>query len=175
LPRFGITGHVNLTPDSIPLVYRAIVDVLTPYADGALIGLSCIARGADSIFAEAILDLGGQLEVLVPAEDYRVKEVGPDHAAQFDSLIKRATDVQVLPFLEANRDAYEAANRTMVSSSDRLLAVWDGNRDIRKGNTFSVVEYARANGVPVEIVWPDGAERGHEVGSPQFHRDPDAT
>jgi hypothetical protein len=159
LPRFGITGHVNLTPASIPLVYQAIADALTPYAGAGLTGVSCIAGGADSIFARAVLDLGGRLEVLVPAENYRAKKVPPDDAPQFDELLRRADDVRVLPFPEANGEAYEAANQAMVSVSDRVLAVWDGQHGAAKGSTASVVEYARAKGVPVEVIWPDGVER----------------
>jgi hypothetical protein len=34
-------------------------------------GVSMLADGPDSIFAEEILDHGGQLEVVVPAERYR--------------------------------------------------------------------------------------------------------
>jgi hypothetical protein len=65
MPRIAITGHMNLAADSIPLVYKAITDALARYAVGELTGISCIARGADSIFAQAVLDLGGKLEVLL--------------------------------------------------------------------------------------------------------------
>jgi len=98
--------------------------------------------------------------VLVPAENYRAKRVPPEDAPQFDELLDRAARVRVLPFAEADRDAYEAANQEMVSASDLVLAVWDGRYDGGKGSTASVVKYARAKGVPVEVIWPDGAQRG---------------
>jgi len=159
VPRFGITGHVNLTPASGPLVYQAIVDELRPYAGPGLTGVSCIARGADAIFAQAVLDLGGRLEVLVPAEDYR-DNVGPDYIPHYDDLLHRAASVSVLPFAKAGRDAYEAANHQLVDSSlDRLFAVWDGIADERQGNTASVVVYARSVAVPVQVLWPDGVAR----------------
>jgi hypothetical protein len=34
-------------------------------------GLSCLADGADQIFARAVTDLGGKLEVIIPASEYR--------------------------------------------------------------------------------------------------------
>ena len=105
------------------------------------------------------VDLGGKLEVLLPASNYRETKVKPAHAAQFDELMRQATTVRVLPFSEANRDACRAANETLVSSCDRLFAVWDGQTGTDKGSTASVVDYARSQGVPVEIIWPAGAKR----------------
>src|SRR5439155_11374670 len=113
---------MNLAPASVPLVYQAIAAVLAPYAREELTGMSCIARGADSIFAQAVLDLGGKLEVVLPAANYRQTKVKPDHAEQFDDLMARATAVRVMPFAEANREAYEAANNAILSSCDALLA-----------------------------------------------------
>src|SRR5947209_15173878 len=102
--RFGITGHMNLTPESVPLIRKAITDVLAPYAGEEMTGVSCIARGADSIFAQTVLDLGGKLEVVLPATSYRETKVKPDDAPVFDALLCQATTVRVMPFAEANRD-----------------------------------------------------------------------
>jgi hypothetical protein len=150
---------MNLTEASVPLVYQAITDALAPFEGDELVGTSCIARGADSIFAQAVLDLGGKLEVVLPAANYRQTKVKPDHADQFDELLRRATKVRVMSFDEANRAAYEAANDAVLASCDRLLAVWDGQGAVDKGGTASVVEEARSRGLPVEIIWPDGAAR----------------
>jgi hypothetical protein len=125
-----------------------------------LIVISCVARGADSIFAQAVLDAGGKLAVVLPSADYRERKVKPDHAAQFDDLVRRAATVRVMAFEEANRAAYEAANRVLLSSCDRLFAVWDGQAGMDKGSTASVVAEARERGVPVEIIWPAEAARG---------------
>lgn len=160
MPRISVTGHMNLTPASTPPVYDAIVEALTPYDPSELVGISCIARGADSIFAQAVLDRGGQLHVLLPAGGYREKKVKPDHLPQFDELIRRATTVKVMPFDEANRDAYQATNEVLVSECDTLFAVWDGQTGVDKGSTASVVEHAKSCGVPVTVIWPDGASRG---------------
>lgn len=150
---------MNLTAESISLIYQGLRTALAPYAGDGLIGISCIARGADSIFAQVVLDLGGKLEVLLPASNYRETKVKLAHAAQFDELMRQAATVRVLPFGEANRDAYRAANEALISSCDRLFAVWDRQAGTDKGSAASVVEYARSQGVPVEIVWPAGAKR----------------
>jgi hypothetical protein len=159
LPRIGITGHMNLTSESVALVYEAIMDALAPYAGTDLTGISCIARGADSIFAQAVLDSDGELEVILPASNYRATKVKPDHAPLFDALARRATEVHILPFAEANRAAYEAANEVLLSSCDQLFAVWDGQSGVDRGSTASVVESAQSRGKVVKVIWPDGAQR----------------
>jgi hypothetical protein len=160
LPRIAITGHMNVTSASVPLIYAAVTKALAIHAQqGELVGVSCIARGADSIFARAVLDAGGKLEVILPSTNYRTQKVKPDHAAQFDDLINHATTVRVLPFDVANRVAYEAANEALLSACDRLFAVWDGQAGVDKGSTASVVTAARSRGVPVDVIWPDGAAR----------------
>jgi hypothetical protein len=150
---------MNLAPASVPLVYTAIAEALGGYPGDELTGISCIARGADSIFAQAVLDLGGTLEVVLPSTNYRAQKVKPDHAQQFDNLLGRAATVHVLPFDEANRDAYEAANEVMLSLCDQLFAVWDGRLGVDKGSTASVVADARSRGLPVEVIWPEGVAR----------------
>ena len=158
MPRIAVTGHMNLTAASMPLVQEAIINALAPHAGVDLIGMSCIARGADSIFAQAVLDSGGTLEVVLPSQHYREQKVKPDHAPQFDDLMQRAAKVHVLPFEQANREAYAAANELLLSS-DRLFAVWDGQPGVDQGSTASVVSAARERGLPVEVIWPEGAAR----------------
>lgn len=68
--------------------------------------------------------------------------------------------VRVMPYEEANRVAYEATNEVLASTCDTLFAIWDGQSGVDKGSTASVVEYARSRGVPVEVIWPEGASRG---------------
>ncbi len=55
-----------------------------------VVGVTCLARGADQAFARAVMDLGGRFEVVLPAADYRDRKVRPDNAADFDELIARA-------------------------------------------------------------------------------------
>lgn len=82
--------------------------------------------GADSVFAQAVLAMGGRLEVVLPSRNYREAKVKPDHAPVFDELITRAAEVRVMDFDDAGKEAYETANEALVGSADRLVAVWDG-------------------------------------------------
>ncbi|KAK1180663.1 hypothetical protein B7755_022470 [Streptomyces sp. NBS 14/10] len=156
----AVTGHMDLTEDSVPLVRGELDKLLAAYEPSNLVGMSCIARGSDSLFADAVLAVGGRLVVVVPSRDYREAKVKPDHAATFDRLMDAANEVLVMPHATANREAYEAANAVLLERADRLVAVWNGQPPTGKGGgTADVVYEAREAGLPVDVVWPDGASR----------------
>jgi hypothetical protein len=155
----AVTGHMDLTDSSVPLVRDALRETLKPYASD-LTGVSCIAKGSDSIFAEVVVELGGRLVVVIPSKDYRQNKVKPDHAETFDRLIDAAAEVVILDHETANRSAYEDANRTLLRRAERLVAVWNGEPPSGKGGgTADTVLEAREAGLPVDVVWPDGAAR----------------
>lgn len=150
---------MDLSEDSVELIRNDLLVHLNALGtDEKVTGISCLTRGADSIFAEAVLDSGGALEVVLPSAHYREKKVKADHAPVFDRLIAEATQVHTLPFEEVNKDAYEAANELLVDTCDQLFAVWDGEGGARSG-TATVVEHARAKNLSVPVVWPSGASR----------------
>lgn len=156
----AVTGHMDLTEGSVPLIRTALDDLLKQYADDGLVGVSCLAQGADSLFAEAILTAGGRLVVLIPSQDYRRNKEKPGYAPVFDRLVEAAEEVLVMPHETADRQAYEAANAVLLERADRLVAVWNGEPPTGKGGgTADVVLEARDAGVPVDVVWPDGASR----------------
>ncbi|OIJ25528.1 hypothetical protein UG56_017150 [Nocardioides luteus] len=157
--KIGITGHSNLTAATEKLVREAIRDALTPYAAKGFTGVTCLAKGADQVFAQVVLEAGGDLAVVLPSPNYRDRKVKPANLATFDELLSGATEIAYLPFEEPGRDAYMAASEELVSRSDLMVAVWDGGPAGGHGGTADVVTYAREQGRKVLVVWPDGAER----------------
>lgn len=156
---FAVTGHMDLTDESVPLVRAALRKLLADQAD-EVVGVSCISKGSDSIFAEVVLEVGGRLVVVLPSQDYRQTKVKPDHEETFDRLLSAADEVVVLPHETANRSAYEDANSTLLKRADRLVAVWSGSAPSGKGGgTVDTVLEAREMGLPVDVVWPEGAAR----------------
>jgi hypothetical protein len=156
----AVTGHMDLSDATVPVVRADLEKRLADYDPARLTGVSCIAKGSDSLFAEAVLAVGGRLLVVVPSADYRQAKVKPDHATTFDRLHAAAGEVLVMPYESANRQAYEAANAVLLERADRLMAVWDGQPPSGKGGgTADTVVMARAAGIPVDVVWPEGAER----------------
>jgi hypothetical protein len=158
--RIGITGHTNLTPASLPLVGAAVRAVLAGHAPETLSGVTCLARGADQVFARVVLDIGGALHVVLPSADYRERQVHPDDLGEFDALLDHAATVHTMPFPRSGPAAYMAASEHMLARVDRLIAVWDGRPSRGYGGTADVVDAARHRGLPVEVLWPSGAARG---------------
>ncbi|MFE7717578.1 hypothetical protein ACFU44_00890 [Nocardia rhizosphaerihabitans] len=154
--RISVTGHMNITAATEPLVRDALSSLLADVPD--LVGISCLARGADTVFAEAVLNLGGRLEVVLPSRNYRAAQVKPADLPRFDELLAQAHTVRVMDFDDAGRVAYEAANHVLLDHCDRLIAVWDGDHGAR-GGTGTVVALARTLDIPVDIIWPPGAAR----------------
>jgi hypothetical protein len=157
LARIGITGHSALTTVSVPLVVESIRELLDGQEN--LVGVTCLARGADQLFASAVLDLGGTIEVVLPSADYRERKVKPAELAEFDELIGKAAGVHTMPFAAAGRDAYMAASEHVLSIVDELVAVWDGAPASGRGGTSDVVEAACARGMKVTVLWPAGCAR----------------
>ncbi|OEV05450.1 hypothetical protein [Streptomyces oceani] len=52
-----------------------------------------------------------------------------------------------------------AGSESLVGLVEQLLAVWDGQPSRGYGGTAEVVAYARRMGVPVTVLWPEGATR----------------
>jgi hypothetical protein len=159
VPRIGITGHTNLTQATENVVSAALRHVLHQTCRSGLVGVTCLARGADQLFAQAVLDLGGRLEVVLPAPDYWTK-IQPANLARYDALLTAAESVHVMPFETSRRESYLAASEYLLSHVDELVAVWDGGPSGGLGGTADVVSAARQRGLPVRVIWPQGAARG---------------
>jgi hypothetical protein len=127
--------------------------------------VSCLAAGADRAFARVVLQLGGTLEVILPAQDYRERHVDSADFAEFDQLLAAASTVHTLGFDRACRHAYVAANEAMLTAVDEVLAVWDGHPATVMGGTADVVTEARHRRLPVTILWPTGAARTEPASS----------
>ncbi|MEV7379909.1 hypothetical protein [Streptomyces lydicus] len=155
----AVTGHMDLADEAIGRIRADLRELLTDLRDDALVGRSCLARGADTLFAEEILALGGRLSAIIPSRDYREAVVRPADLAEFDAL-RAAAEAVVLPYEHAGRAAYEAANRRLLQGADRLVAIWDGSAPTgRGGGTADTVAAARLAGLAVDVVWPLGAFR----------------
>ncbi|WP_067971764.1 hypothetical protein [Nocardiopsis trehalosi] len=155
--RIAVTGHRGLPADVERTVDTALRGLLTPMGAG-LVGLSCLADGADTLFARAVLAAGGAIEAVVPAAGYR-DALPAAHRPVYDALLAAAARVHRLPHPASTSDAHLDAGRFLVEHCDELVAVWDGAPARGRGGTADIVADARRRGRPVAVVWPDGARR----------------
>lgn len=156
--RVGITGHRGLSPEVEERVRAMLDEAVRGYDASELVAVSCIADGPDSWFAQAVLKHGGRLEVVIPASKYR--ESLPEwHHATYDELMRQMADVHETGMTESTSEAHQAGSEILVGLVDELLAVWDGKPAWAFGGTADVVAYAERTGVPVRVLWPQGATR----------------
>lgn len=155
--RIAVSGHRGL-PDATAELVKKAIRVALAEAGPRVTGISCLADGADQIFARAVTDHGGSLEVIIPAGRYRDGLPATSHP-EYDRLLAEAAAVRRLPFAEPTPEAYMAASELLIDSAEELYAIWDGLPARGYGGTADVVAYAREHGKPVRVIWPDGATR----------------
>jgi hypothetical protein len=181
-----VTGHraESLPAEAIEPLRQRIRDVLLLIADAgqALLNkeqacfanlpprlrfVSPIADGADQIAAEAALELGWELQVVLPFNRAEYRETLANQAARqrFDALLGRANCILELPgHGETQADAYVMTGRATVAHCDLLVAVWDGLPPRGRGGTGEVVQLAITRGTavihlpleqqaPARVVW----------------------
>ena len=155
--RIAVSGHRGLRGPTSVLVEKAIRAALEA-AGPDVTGISCLADGADQIFARAVTDLGGRLEAIIPAGQYR-DGLPADAHPEYDRLLAMAENACCMMFTEPTPESFMTASEVMVDNADMLYAVWDGLPARGYGGTADVVAYALARGKPVTIIWPAGAQR----------------
>jgi hypothetical protein len=154
----GVTGHTNLTDRSIELVHQELLDLLRPRAND-LVGMTCLARGADQVFADTVLELGGALEVVIPASDYFTGISDPVSRERCEAYLGAAASAVTMPYESSGPPAYLSASRYLIDRCDLLLAVWDGSPATGSGGTADAVAYARDRERSIAVVWPEGSQR----------------
>jgi hypothetical protein len=91
MPRIAVSGHRGLPPQTVALVDQAIRANLTE-RDPAVVGLTCLADGADQNFARAVLDTGGSdLEKYLPLLAFAEFALVPEDGRRWaEDLARRA-------------------------------------------------------------------------------------
>ncbi len=148
--RMGVTGHRDLG-DEVTAAFVAaqcktiLQKVLAEH--GEVVALSALAEGADTLFAEAALELGVPLETVTPFERY-VEDFEGQARERYEQLLAQTRVEHRLPHAERSNEAYLAVGLWVVDHCDLLVAIWNGQPAAGKGGTGDVVDYARQVGRP---------------------------
>ncbi|HEY3637036.1 MAG TPA: TRAFs-binding domain-containing protein [Rhizomicrobium sp.] len=91
-------GHMALSPtrNAVERVIRKTIE-----QERIGFGYGALAAGADILVAEALLEAGAELHLVLPAttavfRDMSVASLGADWATRFDAIIKRASNIRVI-------------------------------------------------------------------------------
>lgn len=153
--RIGISGHQRLRqPSAWSWVRQKMLECLASQPR-PIVGVTSLAIGADTLFAEIILELGGSLEVVLPFSDYEERfEEGQDRL-RYRELLGRAESVAVLEREGTDEEAYYAAGKRVADLSDLLILVWDGRPAAGLGGTGDIAAYARRKQKPLIHLNPE--------------------
>jgi hypothetical protein len=125
------------------------------------------ARGGDLIAAEAALELGATVWLLLahpPDEFERTSVAGSDPrwVERFWRMIQRAPTWVIPPDRAGEHDDVHAATntwmlelaRTQSTGPPRLMVVWDGRAAVQPGGTADMVAQSRRAGAEVIVIDP---------------------
>ena len=122
-----------------------------------LLLISPLAEGADRLVAQEAVAVGFTLHCPLPfaREEYAVDFTTPASRAEYHALLRQAAEVVELPGSretpEDKEAAYAAVGRLVLTRSDLVIAIWDGQAARGSGGTGHIVEEARRRDIPV--VW----------------------
>ncbi|MBV9333700.1 MAG: hypothetical protein JO146_06810 [Candidatus Eremiobacteraeota bacterium] len=168
----GVTGHRDLAQNDdseiAALVRGFLCNLQTTYPHTPMVLLSSLAEGADRVVAQAALDCGVELYVVLPMETslYEQDFASDESVEQFRRLMAHSYGARIVEAPGPERDRhYAAAGAFIVSHSEILIALWDGNEDEMRGGTSQIVRFA-LRGVPTDYLsGPREALRSNETGA----------
>jgi hypothetical protein len=154
----GVTGHRDLAADEVPNVVQHVrqlfVTLEEKYPHTPIVLLSSLAEGADRLVARTALDCGAELYVILPMQvaSYEEDFASAQSLDEFRDLMRRSYGAGVARAPGTDRDLqYVAAGAFLVSHSQILIALWDGEENEMLGGTSQIVRFA-LQGVPAKYL-----------------------
>jgi hypothetical protein len=152
--RYGITGHQHLDDPTAWSWVESEIDHILQSSDSSLVGISSLAVGADQCFARAVLRHSGRLVAVIPFAGYEKIFESAAARRNYDELLARATEREVLPRAGTDEASFLAAGQRVARLADLLVAVWDGEEAAGLGGTADIVRYAERRDCPVLHIHP---------------------
>ncbi|MET9079761.1 hypothetical protein ABZX95_48640 [Streptomyces sp. NPDC004232] len=158
-------GHGDLTSGTLELTEAELRAALERFP-AQRAGLVRAGSGVPVAFARAVRAAGRELVVVIPTQGMVPVLLPERDRVAVGELVSLAGQVRLVAYDLADRDACMGADERMIAECRQLLAVWDGSPSNGRDATAHLVAYARARGIPVKVVWPEGAAREAIPGGP---------
>ena len=148
----GISGKRYISQEEKDKVYMniktGIAAILKKYGIDSFIGLTALAAGADTIFAEVVKNEFHQpLHIVLPfdAEEYKKDFAGNDLKV-FEGIINESGIDEIIDKIspsdkEARNQAYFKTGKKIVDESDEVIIVWDNLKPGGTGGTADILGY----------------------------------
>lgn len=147
----GVSGHQARTGLDWDWTAERVREQLAQHSPVAG-AYTSLAVGTDQLFAREALAVNVSVTVVIPMENYE-RTFGEEDLVFYRELLARCSIVQ-LESPGTDEEAFFAAGRLVVDSSDLLVAVWDGKPAAGLGGTADVVSYCRQTGRTVVHIDP---------------------
>lgn len=152
--RIGITGHQRLRDPDDWTDVRHDLEAFLRGIPSPLVGVTSLAAGADQIFAEVVLGLGGALECVVPFQGYERTFASDEERDAYFGFLGKCQRKVLLERTGTDGEAFWTAGRRVVDESDAIVAVWDGRAPGGLGGTADIVSYAEQRGKKIFRITP---------------------
>jgi hypothetical protein len=152
--RIGITGHRKLGAAEgwMADTLRRLLSEF--HAETECVAVSALAVGADTLFADAAVDLGIPLEAVLPYAGYIEDFPAGAVRERYARLLASAAAIHRTEHTVKSSAAYMSTGEWIVDHCDRLVAVYDGRQPEHTGGTADVVDYARGKVTRIVIADP---------------------
>ena len=133
-----VTGHRDIPASKINFVEQELrKEIQSAIDDGYRFFVSGFANGADLLFVKIVIEYREKykdifLEAALPYPGWRSK------GAEYNALLGKCNGIGVHS-PKYNHDCFLIRNRFMVTTCDRVIAVYDGRE---KGGTVNTLRYA---------------------------------
>lgn len=136
----GVTGHQLLGDNDVVnwLTEELSKEIALLHPTRAY---SCLAIGADQIFAKLIVERKIPLISIIPSQNYHLT-FDEIHKTLYRNLRQQSSEIITLQYKEPSEEAYMEAGKTIVGYSDTVFAIWDGLPAKGLGGTGDIVGYA---------------------------------
>ena len=124
----ALKGHRRLRrPEAVEEALAALLRTLSVEIQGTLVGVSSIAPGADTLFAQTVLGMSLPWRALlpVPVAELRQDFSAADWALR-ERLLARAIEIEIRGTVRDRHEARLECGMDTVDQADLLIAVWDG-------------------------------------------------
>lgn len=139
--KVGITGHQDLGNIE---TFNWINKSLSELIDSEMIelGITCLAIGADQLYAELLLKKNIPYLSIIPSKDYETTFKNGKDKDNYLHFLKKSENIEYLQNDNPNEQAFYEAGKKLVDMADYIIAIWNGKKAKGLGGTGDIVEYA---------------------------------
>lgn len=135
----GITGHREL--QNIEWVKATMKQLISEIE--ITYGVTCLATGADELFAELLRQENISYTAVIPCVNYETTFEKME-LEKFVLSKSKASKLIELNNENPSEKAFDEAGNIVVDNSEILIAIWNGQEAKGLGGTADIVEYAKS-------------------------------